>query len=167
MRGGEDFEAAELPWILTVHWAWFLVAEGAEAVVRAHFHWDRWPLLNVLLLLSLAQAGWLTHVDQRSTALYWYVGDLVLLYACHSQTFQDRFPALTVLVTLAVAVIAFVSLFHFRRDMERYFKDTDDLDLNLSPGMIFFFNTLYFQSQFRWVSRFRSSDSLRIAPGTA
>lgn len=164
MKSGEGFEATDLPWFLTLHWAWLPIAETVVFALRIHFHWTRWPSLDILLLWSFLQAGWLSHVDQRSAAIYWYVGDLALYYAYTSWFIQHDLPNVGVVLALTVAVIGFVSLFHFRRDMERYFKDTDDIDLNLSSGMIFFFNTLYFQAQFRRVSKLRCADTLHITP---
>jgi hypothetical protein len=164
VKGGEEFEAAELPWFLTLHWAWLLVAEGVALALRIRFEWTRWPSVDVLLMWSFLQAGWLSRVDQRSTTLYWYVADLVLGYAAASETVRDKFPALVLMLPIAIAVITVVGLFHFRRDMERYFKCTDDLDLHLSPWMIFSFNTLYFQYKFGEVSRLRLANPLRITP---
>ena len=164
MKDGDGFEAAELPWFLTPHWGWLLVAELAGAAIRIHFNWHQFPSLDVLLVWSFLQAGWLSRVDQRSTTVYWYLADLVLWYLRRSVAAQEQFPAVGVVLALAIAVIAIVSLFHFRRDMERYFKDTDDFDLNLSGGMIWFFNTLYFQDQFRRVADLRRSGSLEITP---
>jgi hypothetical protein len=164
VRSGDEFEAADLPWFLSLHWAWLVAAEVAEGFLRLHFQWTHWPTLDVVFLWSFLQAGWLSRVDQRSNAIYWYVGDLALGYVSRFGVVENRFPALDGILTLAVAVIAFVSLFHLRRDMERYFKDTDDIDLKLSPGMIFFFNTLYFQSQFGEVARIRRVNTLNIVP---
>jgi hypothetical protein len=164
VRGGEEFEAAELPWFLTLHWGWLLAAEAAEKILRVHFHWTSWASLNVYILWSFLQAGWLSRVDQRSTAIYWYVVDLVLGYAATSGVIRGRFPAVPDVLALAVAVTTITGLFHLRRDMTRYFKDTDDVDLHLGGWMTYFFNTLYFQYQFCEVARLRNSDSLQITP---
>jgi hypothetical protein len=158
VRSGEGFEAAELPWFLTLHWGWLLVAEGAAAMLRQHFNWNRWASVDILLLWSFLQVGWLSRVDQRSNAIYWYVTDLLLGYGATSGVVRERFPTLAIVFSVAAAVITIASLFHFRREMQRYFKDTDDIDLYISPGMTFFFNTLYFQSRFCEVARVRSSD---------
>jgi hypothetical protein len=166
VRGGEEFEAAELPWFLTLHWAWLPILEGVAVFVRLHFNWTRWPSLDVLVLWSFLQAGWLSRVDQRSTTIYWYAADLALSYAVTSRTFHDRFPTLALFLPLAVAVVTIVGLFHLRRDMQRYFKDTDGIDLHLSGWMIYLYNTLYFQYKFREVSEYRRATPLRITPMT-
>lgn len=164
MKSGEEFEAVDLPWFLTMPWGWLLAAEIVGQSLRAYFQWTSWPYLNIYFLWSLLQAGWLSRVDQRSTTVYWYLGDLVLGYAATSGTVQDKFPALAIMLPLAIAVVTILGLFHFRRDMTRYFKSTDDLDLNLSGWMVYFFNSLYFQYKFGEVASFRRYNSLEITP---
>jgi hypothetical protein len=164
VRSGQEFEAAELPWFLTLHWGWLVLAEGAAAALRIRYEWTRRASLDILLLWSFLQVGWLSRVDQRSNAVYWYVGDLILGYAAASAAIQERFPALAAVLPLAVAVITIASLFHFRREMQRYFKDTDDIDLHIGAGMTFYFNTLYLQSRFCEVARLRRAEALRITP---
>jgi hypothetical protein len=145
VKSGEGFEAVDLPWFLTLHWAWLPIAEVVVFALRIQFRWMLWPSLDILLLWSFLQAGWLSRVDQRSIAIYWYVGDLALYYASTSGFIQDNLPYLGVVLELTIAVIGIVSLFHFRQDMERYFKDTDDIDLNMSPWTIFFFTPYIFR----------------------
>jgi hypothetical protein len=164
MRSGEEFEATELPWYLTLHWIWLAIAEFVEFAIRTRYGWTRWPFLDVILLWSILQAGWLSRVDQRSTTIYWYAGDMVLLVASTSGIIQNKLPALAGLLGSAVAVLAIIGIFHFRRDMKRYFSDTDNIDWDLNPWMIFLFNTLYFQCLFGEISKLRISDSLRITP---
>ena len=113
---------------------------------------------------SFLQAGWLSRVDQRSTAIYWYVADLALGYTATSETVQHKFPTLAALLLASIWVITLAGLFHLRRDMERYFKSTDDLDLHLSGWNIYLFSTLYFQSKFREVAAYRRDNPLRTTP---
>jgi hypothetical protein len=157
VKSGEDFEAAEPPWFLTLHWAWLLVAEAVAYALRARYSWERLPSLDVLLFWSFLQAGWLSRVDQRSNTIYWYLGDFILGCATASRVVERGIPTVAVLLRLTVAVIAIVSLFHFRREMKRYFEDTDDIDLDLSPWMTFQFSTLYFQYKFRKISKLRKT----------
>lgn len=166
MKSGEEFEAADLPWFLTLHWGWLLVGSMVLSVLGTRFHWTYAFWVDAGLVWSFLQAGWLMRMDQRSTAFYWYVGDYLLVCVGKSGVVHDRFPEFTeVALPVIATVIAIASLFHFRRDMMRYFKDTDDIDLKLSGWMTYFFSTPYFQYKFREVAQLQRSARLNRVAG--
>lgn len=142
---------------------WLLAAETALSTLRGHFGGASWVSLDVYLLWSFLQAGWLSRVDQRSTTIYWYLADLLLGYVAASKMLEEKSPAMVVVLGLAVAAVAITGLFYLSRDMRRYFKSTDDLDLYMSGWMIWFFNTLYFQYKFGEVSRLRRAENWSIS----
>jgi hypothetical protein len=154
----------ELPLLLTLHWGWLLAASIVVEVLQVSFHWrqDTAAIVEVfvIVLWSLVQAGWLKSADMRSKAIYWNVAivvlNLVSLALDHSVRVPDGVDA-----TLGIATAAFsiTSIFVFRSEMQRYFNDTDDVGLKLSPWMTLFFSTLYFQYHFHKIAEFKTRHS--------
>jgi hypothetical protein len=68
----ESGQAAPIPQILTIHWAWLLLAEMAISFILSRVHHGDDSPAYVLGGWSLLQAGWLRRMDARSTAIYWY-----------------------------------------------------------------------------------------------
>ncbi|NYF80302.1 hypothetical protein [Granulicella arctica] len=146
-----------LPAVLSLHWGWLLIATIVEQALWGHFHREPWSLFNVVDAWSFIQAGWLRSVDKRSTALYWYIGASLMAFLIWAFTRGGKLSsAVDAGVSIAFFGIVFAGVFVFRRDMQRYFNEKDNVGLHLSPWMTLFFSTLYFQYHFHDIAQFKS-----------
>jgi hypothetical protein len=168
-----DTISPDLPAFLSMHWGWLLAASIVEEFVRTYFHWQRFSFLNIVVIWSFLQAGWLLQVDRTSKALYWYAADL--MFNVVDVFVPDHFwplhfightasIILGVIWMVAEASIGIAGIFVFRHEMQRYFNDKDNVGLSLSGWMTFFFSTLYFQYHFHDISEFKRRQAENITP---
>jgi hypothetical protein len=160
----ESGQAAPIPQILTIHWAWLLLAEMAISFILSRVHHGDDSPAYVLGGWSLLQAGWLRRMDARSTAIYWYAIPIVLTGVLFLLGLMAHLPAVVNDVwSTALLVIWVAGIFIFRRDMQRYFNTTDNVGLGL--WMSLFFNAVYFQYHFHDIAAFKRRQR-RLAEGS-
>ena len=161
---------AEIFPFLTLHWGWLLAATVVIHLLQVSFHWRQDTAVDVfvVVLWSLVQAGWLKSADMRSKAIYWYVAIVVLNLVSLALNNAVRMPnGVDVVLAITTAAVSIASSFVFRSEMQRYFNDTDDVGLKLSPWMTLFFSTLYFQYHFHKIAKLKKQHSTTSEPAEA
>jgi hypothetical protein len=163
-----------LPTFLSIHWAWLLGGGILESILQAHFHLNHLSFINLTVIWGLVQAGWLSRVDWRSTAIYWYgascLMSVLIVLSGHSVWIPTSIGKTALIVIdviwgIAGISIAIIGIFVFRRDMERYFNETEDAGLLLGPWMTLFFSTLYFQYYFHDLAQRHCADTMMRITG--
>jgi hypothetical protein len=70
---------------------------------------------------------------------------------------QNPFGAL---ITIAGAVLYLVGVFQIKSDLEDYYNSTENINLQLSGVMVFFFNVYYFQHHFSRIAQWKKTGML-------
>lgn len=145
-----------IPQILQIDWFWLLLAEILEQFLLYKFHIENYGLLDVILIWSFLQAGWLWRVDARSKAIYWYGATAVLSLIVYIFARFSLLPeAVDTSIGIADTVLSIASIFIFRRDMVRYFNTIDNVGLALTWPMTLLFSVLYFQYHFHDIAAYK------------
>jgi hypothetical protein len=149
----EGQEQRALPAVLTIHWGWVVVAFILQVAIMFIFNWTPWYVPSLFGIWALMQAYQLLKLNRHSTALYWYLGCAVLwLVSSMPHAPSKTLSSVEIVVGIAALAVEIAGIFVFCWDMEWYFNEIDGTKLKLSFWMALFFNTLYFQYQFRRIA---------------
>jgi hypothetical protein len=130
-------------------------ASGLPPVDRAlppNLHWGVVLALSLVtigifwIIWGFVEAFWIRKVWPKSKAVYYLAGYLACVVLMAS---VGRAEGVSVLLQLGGTVLWLVGVFTMRSDIEEFYSTLNPVGLNLSAGMTFFFNVVYFQYHFQ------------------
>jgi hypothetical protein len=143
-------------------------APAAELVpLPPNLHWSIVLILGILtrqlfnLVWALLQGNWARKLSGDNKPLV-----LVAMYpagmVAGSLTIAlFRLPALGGLLIIAGAIIYLVGVFSIKAAMEEYYNSTENVGLQMSGVMTFFFSTVYIQYHINSIARWKKTGVLR------
>jgi GYF domain 2 len=106
------------------------------------------PVWNLIL------AAWARRIEPQSTALYFYIGALILTFANAGSSFGNVFAAMHhhpvhpnfigVILGIVNWVVRLIARFNLRETLEAHYNGPEPLGLRLNGVMTFFFGGIYF-----------------------
>jgi hypothetical protein len=72
-----------------------------------------------------------------------------------------RFPGLGGLLIIAGAIIYLFGVFSIKAAMEEYYNSTENIGLQMSGAMTFFFSTIYIQYHINSIARRKKAEILK------
>ena len=138
-----------------------------------NLHWALVLLIGLFtcglfnLVWIFVQAIWVRKVDPNSKALIYYIAgialDVVSVFTqislsaaqAHGNAGQSPVVAVSLVSTLAMAVLFIVANFSMRDSIEAHFNGPEPIGLSLSGVMTFFFGSLYFQYHFTRINELK------------
>jgi len=143
-------------------------APAAELVpLPPNLHWSIVLILGILtrqlfnLVWALLQGNWARKLSGDNKPLV-----LVAMYpagmvAGFLTIALFRLPALGGLLIIAGAIIYLVGVFSIKAAMEEYYSSTENVGLQMSGLMTFFFSTVYIQYHINSIARWKKTGVLR------
>ena len=143
-------------------------AAAAELVpLPPNLHWSIVLILGILtrqlfnLVWALLQGNWARKLSGDNKPLV-----LVAMYpagmvAGFLTIALFRLPALGGLLIIAGAIIYLVGVFSIKAAMEEYYNSTENVGLQMSGVMTFFFSTVYIQYHINSIARWKKTGVLR------
>jgi len=143
-------------------------APAAELVpLPPNLHWSIVLILGILtrqlfnLVWALLQGNWARKLSGDNKPLV-----LVAMYpagmvAGFLTIALFRLPALGGLLIIAGAIIYLVGVFSIKAAMEEYYSSTENVGLQMSGVMTFFFSTVYIQYHINSIARWKKTGVLR------
>ena len=143
-------------------------APAAEMVpLPPNLHWSIVLILGILtrqlfnLVWALLQGNWARKLSGDNKPLV-----LVAMYpagmvAGFLTIALFRLPALGGLLIIAGAIIYLVGVFSIKAAMEEYYNSTENVGLQMSGLMTFFFSTVYIQYHINSIARWKKTGVLR------
>jgi len=143
-------------------------APAAELVpLPPNLHWSIVLILGILtrqlfnLVWALLQGNWARKLSGDNKPLV-----LVAMYpagmvAGFLTIALFRLPALGGLLIIAGAIIYLVGVFSIKAAMEQYYNSTENVGLQMSGVMTFFFSTVYIQYHINSIARWKKTGVLR------
>jgi len=143
-------------------------AAAAELVpLPPNLHWSIVLVLGILtrqlfnLVWALLQGNWARKLSGDNKPLV-----LVAMYpagmvAGFLTIALFRLPALGGLLIIAGAIIYLVGVFSIKAAMEEYYNSTENVGLQMSGVMTFFFSTVYIQYHINSIARWKKTGVLR------
>jgi len=143
-------------------------APAAELVpLPPNLHWSIVLILGILtrqlfnLVWALLQGNWARKLSGDNKPLV-----LVAMYpagmvAGFLTIALFRLPALGGLLIIAGAIIYLVGVFSIKAAMEEYYNSTENVGLQMSGLMTFFFSTVYIQYHINSIARWKKTGVLR------
>jgi len=143
-------------------------APAAELVpLPPNLHWSIVLILGILtrqlfnLVWALLQGNWARKLSGDNKPLV-----LVAMYpagmvAGFLTIALFRLPALGGLLIIAGAIIYLVGVFSIKAAMEEYYNSTENVGLQMSGVMTFFFSTVYIQYHINSIARWKKTGVLR------
>ena len=144
------------------------IAPAAELVpLPPNLHWSIVLILGILtrqlfnLVWALLQGNWARKLSGDNKPLV-----LVAMYpagmvAGFLTIALFRLPALGGLLIIAGAIIYLVGVFSIKAAMEEYYNSTENVGLQMSGVMTFFFSTVYIQYHINSIARWKKTGVLR------
>jgi len=141
---------------------------AAELVpLPPNLHWSIVLILGVLtrqlfnLVWALLQGNWARQLSGDNKPLV-----LVAMYpagmvAGFLTIALFRLPALGGLLVIAGAIIYLVGVFSIKAAMEEYYNSTENVGLQMSGVMTFFFSTVYIQYHINSIARWKKTGVLK------
>ena len=130
-----------------------------------NWHWIVVLLLGVVTwglfngIWALIQANWARRLIRNNKPLV-----LVAMYPAGMVTIfimaALRIP-LVPLVNLITAIVYLIGIFSIRSAMEEYYNSTENIGLQLSGVMTFFFSTVYIQYHINQIARWKKTGVLK------
>jgi uncharacterized protein DUF4339 len=143
-------------------------APAAESVpLPPNLHWSIVLILGILtrqlfnLVWALLQGNWARKLSGDNKPLV-----LVAMYpagmvAGFLTIALFRLPALGGLLIIAGAIIYLVGVFSIKAAMEEYYNSTENVGLQMSGVMTFFFSTVYIQYHINSIARWKKTGVLK------
>jgi GYF domain 2 len=143
-------------------------APAAELVpLPPNLHWSIVLILGILtrqlfnLVWALLQGNWARKLSGDNKPLV-----LVAMYpagmvAGFLTIALFRLPALGGLLIIAGAIIYLVGVFSIKAAMEEYYNSTENVGLQMSGVMTFFFSTVYIQYHINSIARWKKTGVLK------
>jgi hypothetical protein len=143
-------------------------APAAELVpLPPNLHWSIVLILGILtrqlfnLVWALLQGNWARKLSGDNKPLV-----LVAMYpagmvAGFLTIALFRLPALGGLLIIAGAIIYLVGVFSIKSAMEEYYNSTENVGLQMSGVMTFFFSTVYIQYHINSIARWKKTGVLK------
>lgn len=145
-----------------------LVAEPQLVSLPPNLHWSIVLILGVLtrqlfnMVWALVQANWARKLSGDNKPLV-----LVAMYPAGmiagilTMSLSKNMGAVGGLFTIAGAIIYLFGMFSIKAAMEEYYNSTENIGLQLSGTMTFFFSTVYLQYQINSISRWKKTGVLK------
>jgi len=143
-------------------------AEPQLVPLPPNLHWSIVLILGVLtrqlfnLVWALVQANWARKLSNDNTPLV-----LVAMYPAGmiagtlTMAFNRGMAALGGLLIIAGAIVYLVGIFSIKSAMEEYYTTTENIGLQLSGVMTFFFSTVYIQYHINSIARWKKTGVLK------
>ena len=142
------------------------VIPAAELVpLPPNLHWALLLVINILtrnlfnLIWALVLANWSRKLSGDNKALV-----LVAMYPAGiiagMIAFAVRVPAVGGILIFAGLVVYLFGIFSIREAMEEYYNSRENIGLNLSGVMTFFFSTIYLQFHVNRIARWKKTGVL-------
>ena len=135
-----------------------------------NLHWGLVLLFSVLTcgifvpVWELVLAVWVKKYEPESKTLLFYCGAIALLIAHFVLSATARGDgvqaAIGGLLNLVYAVVAIVARFNLKHWLEQHYNSTEQMGLQLSGVMTFFFGGIYFQYHVNDIVRRKQADLL-------
>jgi hypothetical protein len=143
--------------------AFAIVPETQLVPLPPNLHWSIVLILGLLtrqlfnLVWALLQGNWARKLSGDNKPLV-----LVAMYpagmvAGFLTIILFHFAALGGLFIIAGAIIYIVGMFSIKAAMEEYYNSTDNIGLQLSSAMTFFFSTVYIQYKINALARWKKT----------
>jgi hypothetical protein len=133
-----------------------------------NWHWSIVLILGLLtrqlfnMIWALVQANWARKLGNDNRPMV-----LVAMYPASMMAglltiaFNPRMAALGGLFILGGGIIYLVGIFSVKSAMEEYYTTTENIGLQLSGVMTFFFSTVYIQYQINSIARWKKTGVLK------
>jgi len=145
-----------------------VAAEPELVTLPPNLHWSIVLILGIVtyqlfnLVWALVQANWarkLTNDNKPMVLVSMYPAGIIAIVLIGA-----FFPDLAVvagLIRLAVAIIYLVGIFSIKSAMEEYYTSRENIGLQLSGVMTFFFSTVYIQYHINSIARWKKTGVLK------
>lgn len=133
-----------------------------------NWHWSIILILGVLtrqlfnMIWALVQANWARKLSNDNKPMV-----LVAMYPAGmiagllTMAFNPRMAALGGLFIIGGAIVYLVGIFSIKSAMEEYYTTTENIGLQLSGAMTFFFSTVYIQYHINSIARWKKTGVLK------
>jgi GYF domain 2 len=133
-----------------------------------NWHWLIILVLGVLtrqlfnMIWALVQANWARKLGNDNKPMV-----LVAMYPAGmiagtlTMAFNPRMAALGGLFIIGGAIVYLVGIFSIKSAMEEYYTSTENIGLQMSGVMTFFFSTVYIQYQINSIARWKKTGVLK------
>lgn len=113
-------------------------------------------------------AVWVRKLEPKSTALFYYLGDVVCLFgifvASMASTIQHTQSPMVSLLQLASWGVSLMARFSLKNILEQHYNSDEKMGLVLSGVMTFFFGSIYFQYHMNEIVRRKGYDRMSYRP---
>jgi len=133
-----------------------------------NWHWAIVLILGVLtrqlfnMIWALVQANWarkLSNDNKPMVLVAMYPAGMIAGFL--TMAFNPRMAALGSLFILSGAIVYLVGIFSIKSAMEEYYTTTENIGLQLSGVMTFFFSTVYIQYHINSIARWKKTGVLK------
>jgi hypothetical protein len=147
-------------------------APAATTLVPPDFHWALVLLLTIVTctlfgtVWLIVQSVWIRKIKPASKGLLY----ILLSVGCSflggfingllRTTSHGQAPPVGSIFSLGSIVLYLVGVFTMRSDLEEYYNSTENIGLNLSGVMTFFFAVFYFQHHFSRIAKWKKTGVL-------
>jgi GYF domain 2 len=143
-------------------------APAAELVpLPPNLHWSIVLILGILtrqlfnLVWALLQGNWARKLSGDNKPLVLVAMYPAAMVAGSLTIALFRLPALGGLLIIAGAIIYLVGVFSIKAAMEEYYNSTENVGLQMSGVMTFFFSTVYIQYHINSIARWKKTGVLK------
>ena len=143
------------------------VPERQLVPLPPNLHWAIVLILGVVtrqlfnLVWAMVQANWARRLSSDNKPMV-----LVAMYpagiiaAILAGVLYPRSPWIAGLLTLGGAIVYLFGMFSIKAAMEEYYNSTENIGLQLSGAMTFFFSTVYIQYHINSIARWKKTGAL-------
>ncbi|MGD0568493.1 MAG: DUF4339 domain-containing protein [Candidatus Sulfotelmatobacter sp.] len=128
-----------------------------------NLHWSIVLILGLItrqlfnLVWALLQGNWARKLSGENKPLVLVAMYPAAMVAGFLTIVLFRIPALGGLFIIAGAIIYLVGIFSIKAAMEEYYNSTENIGLQMSGVMTFFFSTVYIQYQINSIARWKKT----------
>lgn len=143
-------------------------AEPGLVPLPPNLHWSIVLILGIVtyqlfnLVWALVQANWARKLsgDNKPMVLVSMYPAGIIAIVLISAFFPDL-AFVAVLIRLAVAIVYIIGIFSIKSAMEEYYTSRENIGLQLSGVMTFFFSTVYIQYHINSIARWKKTGVLK------
>ncbi|MCI0351414.1 MAG: DUF4339 domain-containing protein [Acidobacteriales bacterium] len=142
-------------------------APAANLNPPPNLHWGVVLLLSIItcyifyVIWLFVQAAWVKKIRPGSRAILYFVLYILLIFGAVAVEAQSPDSPLPALLYITAIVLAYCGIFSMRRDIESYYNSEENIGLQLSGVMTFFFTVWYFQYHFNRINGLKQTGVLQ------
>lgn len=145
------------------------VVETPTVPLPPNLHWSIVLLLGIFtlqifnMIWALVQANWARRLSNDNKALVlvamYPAGLFAIIFG--AALYPAGIRPFAALLRLVIAIVYIIGMFSIRSAMEEYYNSTENIGLQMSGVMVFFFSTVYIQYWINSIARWKRTGVLK------